>query len=461
MKRYILGTLAVLGIVCGTGALIYAWKVGEINEKLKEKIIETPLYEVIKTSNSFLQGVLYEEKRADEIVSEEEKRLRAEKKNFIKVNLDAMELTLFDKGVSSGTLKVVSKGKDGSFWETPTGAYEARYKETNHFSSIGKVWMPWSIQFYGNFFIHGLPYYEDGTPVRSGYSGGCIRLSTSDAAKVFEFVELGTPILVLDTEQKRVIVPKLKAENDINLGETTAKAALVADIETGEIFVNKNADEVLPIASLTKLMTATVASELIYLERSQVIEATMIKDLIQSHPLKVGERYKAFDLFYPLLIKSSNGASEALAGFLGRGTFISYMNEKAKALGMQNTVFRDPSGVEEGNASTLKEIALLVKYILEKRYFILDITKGKGFDSLEESNFLNGENYNEFATNTNLVGMKNGESTGAGQTLASLWSLQAKDGTYRNIFIGVLGSSDRKKDTEVLFDWLKQTYELQ
>jgi hypothetical protein len=61
--------------------------------------------------------------------------------------------------------------------------------------------MPYSVHVFGNYFIHGIPYYENGVQVSSTYSGGCIRLNNDDAKKVYDFVQEGTPIIVTrDTE---------------------------------------------------------------------------------------------------------------------------------------------------------------------------------------------------------------------------------------------------------------------
>src|SRR5690606_19090161 len=138
------------------------------------------------------------------------------------------------------------------------------YKNESHFSSIGEVYMPWSMQFYGNFFIHGWPYYPDGTEVSPGYSGGCVRLSTEDSQAVFEFVDVGTPIFVYDTDlegdQESISPSQL---SNIPLPRVSSKAYLVADLTTGEVFAEKQANTPFPIASITKLMTAVVANETI------------------------------------------------------------------------------------------------------------------------------------------------------------------------------------------------------
>ena len=68
-------------------------------------------------------------------------------------DLDRMTVTLYEDNVASSTFPILSKGKPGTPWETPPGAYAIQTKEPQHFSTIASVWLPWSMQFYGNFFV--------------------------------------------------------------------------------------------------------------------------------------------------------------------------------------------------------------------------------------------------------------------------------------------------------------------
>ena len=104
----------------------------------------------------------------------------------IRVNLKTMTMRLYEDGKLTDTLPIINKGKPGSYWETPGGLFELSYKEANHFSSFGNVWMPYSIHFFGNFFIHGEPYDATGKKFTSLYSGGCIRLADANAKKVID-----------------------------------------------------------------------------------------------------------------------------------------------------------------------------------------------------------------------------------------------------------------------------------
>lgn len=113
-------------------------------------------------------------------------------------DLTNMKISLAKSGVIVKEFEIVSKGKPGSYYETPAGNYDIKSKENNKLSTLGNVYMPYSMQFYGNFFIHGIPYHPDGTRVSTSYSGGCIRMSDSDAREIYEFSKIGTRLLILN-----------------------------------------------------------------------------------------------------------------------------------------------------------------------------------------------------------------------------------------------------------------------
>ena len=319
--------------------------------------------------------------------------------------------------------------------------------------------MPWSIKFYGNFYIHGWPYYSDGTSVREGFSGGCIRLSDEVAKSVFGFVREEMPILIQDGEESKKYAHLSSNDSQLEPPRLTADSALVADLNTGEVLLNKKAGVIKPIASLTKLMSAVVASEVIYLESEAKISKNMMRDNVQSYPLRVGSYYKVFDLLYPFIQQSSNGAGRAIAAVFGEERFVKQMNKKADSLGMDKTNFVDPNGIGRENTSTLKNVFRLAKYILEKRQFLYDISKGEDYYVFGPTSFGHIETYNEFHNNPRLVGAKNGQSESAGKTYASVWKFKVND-QPRHIFIGILGSENRQKDVREILSWLENNFEV-
>ena len=114
---------------------------------------------------------------------------------FIEANLDEMKLKLWEDGGVVYIFDIVGKGNPRT---TPTrkGLFSVLSKESNHFSSLSHVWMPWSIRYSGGYFIHEWPYWPGGNRITAKYSAGCMRLNAGDSKKVYDWAEIGTPILV-------------------------------------------------------------------------------------------------------------------------------------------------------------------------------------------------------------------------------------------------------------------------
>lgn len=371
----------------------------------------------------------------------------------VMVDLEAMTLTLYDEGKAVEVLPIVSKGKPGSPWETPPGTYSVKTKEEKHFSSIGEVWMPYSMQFYGNFFIHGWPYYENGIEVPKGYSGGCIRLATEDAAKVFAFVERGTAVIVnggkisIDSQSSYYRI------NPFNLApEINAKAYLLADLETGDIIAAKNADQILPVASISKLVTALVSLEVINQFQTATVSKEAVETFGEAGDLQSGQSLPTGELIYPLLLESSNDAAEVLARHIGRDNFIKQMNAKAQAIGLVKTKFADPSGISPDNTSDAHDIFALLKYVNQYKKYVFSITK------LNERSFKTYRwlNSNEFVGNQYFIGGKNGHTTAAGGTFAGVFTLPLSEFATRTVAVIVLGSNDRKGDVNRALSYLTE-----
>ena len=364
---------------------------------------------------------------------------------FIDADLTSMKLRVFSDGDLALEVNILAKGKIGSWWETPVGIYKVETKEKNHFSSFGSVNMPYSLDFNGNFFIHGWPTYEDGTPVSSSYSGGCIRLSTEDAARVYELVRVGIPVLVYNSADIRdAYTYSVKGPT------TSAKEYVVADIKNGTVLMYKDADGVLPIASISKLITALVVIEHFNLDRSITISNSA--KLHTTIPrLKEGEQYTVHDLLILMLTESSNQAAEAFADTTGRGRFIELMNQKAIAIGMKHTSFGDASGLSAANVSTPEDMFTLLKYIYENRRFVLDITSDSlRSDAYGDTVFRRLDNFNFVKSVSNrFVGGKIGRTDEARETYAGVFMLNTETGE-RPIAVIALGSADVQADIRTL-----------
>src|SRR6266568_4848912 len=140
---------------------------------------------------------------------------------------------------------------------------------------------------------------------------------------------------------------------DTNGGpKVSAKAFLVGDLNTGEVILSKNQDEKFPIASVSKLMTALVAKQIMKPNDTAKISKTVLATEGTNGELHLGQKIQISNLLYPLLLESSNDAAEAIAEYFNRDNFISKMNEAAQSLKMSSTSYGDPSGLSKNNQST-------------------------------------------------------------------------------------------------------------
>lgn len=165
--------------------------------------------------------------------------------------------------------------------------------------------------------------------------------------------------------KKQPSSPVKKDPNRLGV-ETNSKAAALIDWRSGATLFEKNADAPLPIASITKLMTAIVALSKDP-DQSEPIEM-LGSDLRQGNIpyLAPGEKVTMSDLLHLTLIASDNNAAVALARATGdsQADFVSDMNEKAKELGMKNAVFVDPSGLDPDNVASARDVAALIRHAL-------------------------------------------------------------------------------------------------
>jgi serine-type D-Ala-D-Ala endopeptidase (penicillin-binding protein 7) len=372
-------------------------------------------------------------------------------KTFIEADLATMKLRYFEAGILHKEYPILKKGEEGSFFETPAGLYEVEHKKVKHYTSFSQMYLPHSISFQGNFYIHGTPFYETGEKATSTQRSG-IELSDEDADDLYTLVALGTPVLVYD----RVAEPD-EFLYEPKVPELATPHYLLADIKSNTVLASSDLDAAVPIASLTKLMTAVVAAEYINLDSRIAISApTFVQSLIPR--LEERSSVSMYSLLELLLLESSNEAAEVIASEVGRATFIEYMNERAKALGMDSTVFTDPAGLESTNVSSVGDLLRLIQYIYEKRRFIIDISAGKKLPDMYVSREFSGlANFNDVSGLDNFIGGKIGETTAAGQTSVTLHTLKVKD-TERIVAIIILGSEGRTADVQALMKYAEERF---
>lgn len=177
-----------------------------------------------------------------------------------------------------------------------------------------------------------------------------------------------------EREEKRLIAENTKKYQPQETANTAksgldlkTKSAIVVDESTNIILYQKDPNLKLPPASITKISTIAVALE--NLKKEDVI--TISDKAANQEPnkivMKVGEKIKVNDLLYGLMMISANDAAYAIAESIpgGYDKFMSLMNKEVKLLGLKNTTFQNPSGLDDpGHVSSAFDIATLTRYAL-------------------------------------------------------------------------------------------------
>ena len=135
--------------------------------------------------------------------------------------------------------------------------------------------------------------------------------------------------------------------------------------DTKRVLKSKNMNKKMLIASTTKIMTAVIAIESNKIDKIIEVTDKVLESYGSSIYLSIGEEMKLEDMVYGLMMQSGNDAALMIADFLGgEESFVKKMNKKAKEIGMVNTVFENPHGLDEKtkNYSTAYDMALLMRY---------------------------------------------------------------------------------------------------
>lgn len=234
----------------------------------------------------------------------------------------------------------------------------------------------------------------------------------------------------------------------------TSDSYLAADLQTGEIIYEKNEGLVAPIASVSKLMTATIALENMDMQKIAVVSRDAYNTFGAEGELLLGEKIKLYDLIHPLLMESSNDGAEVIAESYvgGRAGFMALMNKKTAELGMHDTYYEDPSGLNPKNVSSVEDLLKLGRYIYQRHPEIYDMTHVQRYSILKHTWF----NQNRFLTYDSFIGGKNGYIDEAKKTTVSLFNVTMAKGGPRAIVIVLLKSDDREGDAVKLINFLKK-----
>lgn len=238
-----------------------------------------------------------------------------------------------------------------------------------------------------------------------------------------------------------------------------AHGSIAIDNETGAILFEKNVHERMPIASITKLMTIYVVlqendpTEIVTISRKAAETGGSQMYLVE------GEQIALENLVYGAIIHSANDAAVALAEHNAGSVdeFVAKMNEKSAELGLINTNFANPTGLDHpNNYSSAYDVAKMaqevykhdfIKHAADLKSLEVKSTNGKYKHSLVSTNDL-------LDSYLNIKGLKTGSTDAAGLCLVSV----AENIDGHEVITVVLDSPDRFRESKILLDWIFRAY---
>jgi D-alanyl-D-alanine carboxypeptidase (penicillin-binding protein 5/6) len=249
-----------------------------------------------------------------------------------------------------------------------------------------------------------------------------------------------------------------------------AKEAISVEVEPGQalsnssaqvkVLFNKNETQKLPIASLTKLMTALVVMENYNLSQNVTVSDTAMAQEGEQGDLKAGQVLSVKGLLYISLMESSNRAAYALSEVMGTEKFIALMNSDAQKLGLGNTHFQDVTGLDSASYSTAQDVAALSRYIFENYPLFREITGLKNYNLYLPDGTFHHQlvNTNQLLGSDGIIGGKTGFTDSAKGCFMTIKKSPIQ-GNY--VITIVLGSDDRFGDMQKIIDWLHTAYQWQ
>ena len=235
-------------------------------------------------------------------------------------------------------------------------------------------------------------------------------------------------------------------------GALSARSAVVMDADTGAVLFEHNADERLPMASTTKIMTALVALGEGSLDRTYTVKPEYAAVEGTSMYLQAGETLTLRDTLYGLMLSSGNDAAVAIAGECGGyDAFMQKMNDKAFSLGLTDTHFVNPNGLPaDGHYTTARELAQITAAALRDPVF-RQIVSTREYTAAGRAL----TNHNRLLTSyEGAIGVKTGYTRAAGRCLVS-----AAERNGRTVIAVTLNDPDDWNDHTQLLDDAFAQYE--
>ena len=203
----------------------------------------------------------------------------------------------------------------------------------------------------------------------------------------------------------------------------SCRSCVLMDSDSGRVLYEKDKDNPRLIASITKLMTAILAIESDRLEEEVTVGEEVLTMYGSNIYIELGEKMKLLDMVYGLMLRSGNDAAIVIAYFIGGSeeNFVKMMNDKAKEIGMTNTVFNNPHGLDEvtQNKSTAYDMALLSSYASHNETYMKIVGTKKYSVQTDKKSYLWYNRNKLLGSYSYATGGKTGYTPSAGRTLVT------------------------------------------
>ena len=319
------------------------------------------------------------------------------------------------------------------------------------------------------------------SPVASGTNGSAsLNWSANDASQLMEEDEPleispqgstsvtttlrsgGSATITSSSNPKNTVQIRDTFSNSINYSSqpsVNARAALVMDAQTGEVLYSKNSNMSVPIASITKLMTAVVTAD----ARLNMSEEITLESIDfagaggknSSSTLRVGDTMNRAEALLFALMKSENPAAAALARTYpgGRPAFIAAMNAKARQLGMTSTRYAESTGLDPHNVSSARDLGILVS-AASQYGLIRQFSTTPAYDFNLGYRMLKSNNTNALVRNGgwNINLSKTGYINEAGRCVVMHTTVNSRPAVV--VLLGASSSQARTNDATNLLNWV-------
>lgn len=235
-------------------------------------------------------------------------------------------------------------------------------------------------------------------------------------------------------------------------------AFLAINVANGneKVLLHKSENKKLPVASLTKLMTALIVLERYNVEQKITITESAMAELGEQGNLKLGEILSVKNLLYITLMESSNRAAKALSEVMGTDGFIILMNKKARAMGLLNTHFQDATGLSLDSYSSAQDIAILSSHLFKNYPLFREIVSLKEYNLYLDNGFFHHKLVSTNRFLGEVGGVVGGKTGWTNISRGCFMVIQKKSNGSYFVYV-ILGAEDRFLEMEKLISLTNPT----